>query len=102
MPSLAHDNQHKSPHENPHQSSHESSGELAQARFDQALTRLEAALKTKMAKPAVTSSDDSKMIAVLSEEVEELRQYNAALNDANKTALSKVEMTIGRLKGMIE
>jgi hypothetical protein len=76
--------------------------EQAQARFDQALSRLDGAITSKMAKAPVTSSDDKAMIDVLREEIEDLRQYNSVLNEANKTALSQVEMTIGRLKGMVE
>ena len=76
--------------------------DAAQERFNIALARLEGALSEKMTRSPVTSSEDSKMIDVLREEIEDLRQYNASLNEANKSALSHVEMTIGRLKGMVE
>jgi len=76
--------------------------EQAQERFTLALERMETALAAKMAKPAVTSSEDDKMIDVLREEIEDLRQHNAILSEANKPALSQVELTIGRLKGAVE
>jgi hypothetical protein len=75
--------------------------EQAQERFRLALERVEVALASRVKSP-VTSSEDSKLIGVLREEIEELRQNNSVLNDANKSALTQVEMTIGRLKGLVE
>ncbi|MBT4888792.1 MAG: hypothetical protein HON65_04490 [Rhodospirillales bacterium] len=76
--------------------------EQAQERFNFALERMETALSARLEKPAVTSAEDDKMIGVLREEIEDLRQHNAVLSEANKTALSQVELTIGRLKGAVE
>ncbi len=76
--------------------------EQAQHRFSCALARLDAVLAVKMAKPSVTASEDSRLIEVLREEIDDLRRHNAVMSEANTSALTQIELTIGRLKGVVD